>query len=250
MIARWLYFDVPYAEDARIMRAIFGFSDAENKTDAAVIYPCKDIPEAIAKMEAISGTKHIALTKELVYVYPLDIRHGLAGIVRELADKQGCDFSRQIPKRYYPPSERLLLYSPFDDGSAEQKLDKPAAMDRVNELEQEAADEASYGDMLPVLKALRHALRLSVTHFGWASPQTLHVMYNMQRACRATGNDDNIFEANYLVLQFIYAFTNDPPSKSAWEKNRGLVDEFEKLFSSPADKPFATMFRTAFILLE
>jgi hypothetical protein len=248
MTARWLYFEIPYAQDANLMRALFGYTDAEGSLATEIFYPCRDIPEAIQKMEACCKEKSISIDRTLVYVDPLDMRHGLAGVVRELADKHERDFSRHIPGIYYPPHNQRLLYSPFNDGSSEMNLDKPGAIDRVVELETEAVEEYGQGDMLTVLGGLRHALRLSVIHLGWNSPHTLRVLFNVQKACRATGSQENIFEANFLLFQFTSALLDHATPKSHWESHRELSEKVAAFLEQEGEVALATIFRGAFLV--
>jgi hypothetical protein len=249
MKALWLYFDVPYTMDSSIMRAIFGFEEKGNIAGIN-IYPCKDIPEAIRKMETICKEKKLSITKELVYVIPLDLRHGLAGIVREFADKHECNFSRQIPSALYPPAEQLLLYSAYDEASSEMKLDKPAASERVAELERKANEESAYGDMLPVFSALRQAIRLSVTHFGWNSPITVHPLVNMILACAGTGNDENIFESVFLVKQLVCAMNDTSAAKTNWSGHEQLPAELAGILIKYGHTELAAELQQAFTKLK
>jgi hypothetical protein len=224
MKANWLYFDIPYAEGSSIMRAHYGYTDHTGAVQAESIYPLRDIPGAIERFTAICKEKNVTLGKDVVYVYPLDMRHALAGIVLEQSEKNGCGFSRQIPKASYPSPGKLLLYSPFDDGSAEIKLDQQGASARIMELEAETDEEFSYGDMLPVLGKLRYTLRLSVTHFGWNHPATMNVIVNFILACKSTGNDENLFESFFVVRQLVHGMRTTG-SKSAWAGYEALPGE-------------------------
>ncbi|HEY6159755.1 MAG TPA: hypothetical protein VI112_00990 [Bacteroidia bacterium] len=250
MNAQWIFFDVPYAEDASKMRGILGYSNGSG-TDCHFTYPCKDVPDAIAQLEKIAADNGISMGKEMLLVYPLDMRHGLAWAVKENADKKGWGFSRHIPAGQYPDPNKLILYSHFDNGSSEMTLDKPSASLRIIELQGEALDEMSDGDMLPVMGILRHALSLSVTHEGWVNSDTLMTLYLLLNAFARTGNPDNINEGHFLVKQALMAITSRLPGPGTPGNDRlaANLDKIAAAVENNDDVPLGMIVRSTAMML-
>jgi hypothetical protein len=221
--ALWLYFDIPYASDATSMRALLGYQD-QTKISVLKIDQCKDIPEAVSKAQAEAAQKGISIDKSITLVIPLDERMGLAWPVREVADKNSWQFSRHIPSGQFPPAEDLILYSSYNNGSREMNMEKEVAQKEIMDLNEKAQGDFAYGDMLPVMTALRQAMSLSVHHFGWASPMAGYTLRNLMYSFRATGNSDNEFEGKFLVMQMIAAFKSSAPSRAAWNGSEFLLD--------------------------
>jgi hypothetical protein len=220
----WLYFDIPYASDATAMRALFGYQDQAKNTSVLKITECKDIPDAVSKMQSEAAQRNITIDNSLTLVIPLDERMGLAWPVREVADKNSWQYSRHIPSGQFPPAEELILYSSYNNGSREMNMEKEAARKEVMDLNEKAQGDFAYGDMLPVMTALRQAMSLSVHHFGWASPMAAYTLRNLMYSFRATGNSDNEFEGKFLVMQMIAAFKSSSPSRASWNGSEFLMD--------------------------
>ncbi|MFL5730840.1 MAG: hypothetical protein ACJ75J_15230 [Cytophagaceae bacterium] len=220
----WLYFDVPYAEGANAMRALFGYSDDNKNIQVISIEGCKDIPDAVSKAEAEATQKKITIDHSLVLVIPLDDRMGLAWPVREMADNKKYEFSRHIPSNQFPAPAKLILYSAYNNGSREVTMEKEVAQQKIHELNEQAKQEFSGGDMLPVMTLLRHAMSLSVQHFGWTHPLTGFTLRNLMYCFRGTGNGDNEFEGKFLVLQMIEAFNASPPSRTSWQDSDFILE--------------------------
>ena len=220
----WLYFDVPYADDAKHMRALFGYRDEKNEISVLTIEECKDIPQAVAKTEAEAAKKNISIDSTFTLVIPLDERMGLAWPVREQADNKKWEFSRHSPSAQFPASEKLILYSSFNTGSREMTMEKSIAQQQIQDLNEEAKEGFSGGDMLPVMTALRHAMNLSVQHFGWTHPMAAYTIRNLMYSFSATGNANNEFEGKFLVQQMMSAFKASPPARASWEGSEFLFD--------------------------
>jgi hypothetical protein len=250
MKAQWIFFDVPYAEDASKMRGILGFSNGSG-TDCEFASPCKDVPDAIAQLEKIAGDKGISIEKNITLVYPLDMRHGLAWAVKENADKKGWQFSRHIPAGQYPDPGKLFLYSHFDNGSSEMTLDKPSASLRIIELQGEALDAMNDGDMLPVMGTLRHALSLSVTHEGWANSDTLMTLYLLLNAFARTGNPDNLTEGHFLVRQALMAINSRLPGPGTPGNDRlaANLNKIAAAVENNGDAPLGIITRSTAMIL-
>lgn len=217
MIPVWLYFDIPYADDASAMRALLAFVNNGHEIIVTDIKSCTDIKDAVEKAKEEISKNGTPAGENFTLVYPLDDRMGLAWPVKDIADKENWKFSRHIPSDLYPPKEKLILYSASDDGSSESKLSQVDAQRKVLDLNEEARQLFSGGDMLPVMSVLRHALKLSVWHFGWTSPGTALSLRNLQYAFRGTGNRDNELEGIFLAGQLIHGFTQGKASRKDWD---------------------------------
>ena len=191
----------------------------------------------------------ISIDANLTLVYPLDDRHGLAYAVKEQTEKNNWNFSRQIPSSNYPDAKNLIMYSAFDDGSNEINLEKGAARTKILELNDSALSEFESGDMLPVMGILRQALRLSVMHFEWTHPLTLSIINNMVYTFGRTGNHENEYEGKFLLLQFVNAMMNNPPSMEIWQDSLKQIDEMVAYQESNGNVDMATALNTIKIFI-
>lgn len=197
--ARWLFLEVPYAEDATKMHAVLGFTDpAASSVQCLVKDDLPDIPAAIEALTSVGKTAGIQFDSSLVLVIPLDNRMMLASIVREQADKQGCNFSRHIPAEFYPnPADFPFITA---TGSAEDTLKPDFVRERLSNLYDEGEGEVERpGGLLDAMGPLRHALRLGVHHFGWNHFGTVYVLRDLAGTYIGTGADENMRECLFLV---------------------------------------------------
>jgi hypothetical protein len=249
MKALWLYFDVPYEEGATKMRGLLAY-DVGGKISVLKAESCKDIPETVQKLETLAKQNGIVVDNTLTAIYPQDHRHGIAWPVKEKADERGWQFSRQIPIGQYPDAQDLILYSPFDNGSLEMNFDLPSAKAKVLELNAEARNEFSDGDMLPVMGKLRHAMYVSVRYFGWTAPPTVYTLRNFLAVLQAVGNSESENEGIFLVKQFIYAFMHNPPEKEEWEGSAPVIESLAQFLQNSGQFELAVGVRALMVYVQ
>ncbi len=200
--ALWLRFDIPYPEDATIMRADLGFRDGTS-VGSIPIEGMMDIPGTVEAALKISSARNFVVSPDFTLVIPLDSRHGVAWVVKEEADKRSYAFSRHIPPHAIPSMNAYPRFATVT-GSPEDDLPAAEAKALVIRLNTEAQEFFSTGmDMPDAMSCLRHALQTASKHMGWTNPAMVYTLRNFGYVMRATGNDENLNE--FLCLSRILA---------------------------------------------
>lgn len=234
--ALWLRFDIPYAEEATIMRAHLAFREGHSiRTIALENLP--DIPLALERAMKTTTEQKITIGPEFTLVYPLDSRHGVAWAVKEEADKHSFQFSRHIPPDAVPDVEAYPGFAEIT-GSPEDKLSRDDSRALVMRLNAEAQEFFSTGMDLPdAMSSLRHALQVASARLGWNDPAMVYALRNFGYVMRATGNDENL--AEFLCLSRILAvrLTSSPAAPGTWDAdNVGLLEQTAGLCATSGDE--------------
>lgn len=237
--ALWLRFDIPYAEDASVMRADLGFRDGDS-VRRIPIEKQSDIPGTVDTALRVASERKLIVGTDFTLVYPLDSRHGVAWAVKEESDKRSFQFSRHIPSNGMPtPAD----YPRFADttGSREDHLSREEARALVVRLNTEAQEFFSTGmDMPDAMSCLRHALQAASKHLGWTDPIMTYSLRNFGYVMRATGNAENLQE--FLSLAGILAseLGDNSPTPGVWDKEGGnLLEQTAGLCATSGDEPTA-----------
>jgi hypothetical protein len=203
MIAHWMRLDIPYNQNATLMKGVLGFSMLRGgiiSLETLAEEGCKGIPETIGILLAKASAEGITIGNPFTIVFPLDPRHDLAWIVKEEADKRGWNYARQVPSENAPPIDAFIPFVSRATGSKDDALPAEAARRSILHLNNEALLQYQSGmDLLDAIGNLRHALQLAWQHFGWASQEAAYTLRNLAFVYRGTGSLDNEREAIWLL---------------------------------------------------
>jgi len=87
--------DVPYADDGTLMRATLLCFDPGFRQFP--VDGVANIPAGIEAAVSLAEANTIPLDAQTTLVYPLDDRHGLAGVVLDESQRRGWKFARHVP---------------------------------------------------------------------------------------------------------------------------------------------------------
>lgn len=222
---RWIRLDIPYQSDGSKMRAVVGHSPDGGKLSTIVSDYYDNIPNIINALNDLFKQLNLATDNTTVLAYPLDGRMNLAWVVKEAADKEGWEFSRHVPRQFYPGIDVVCSFELEDTGSEQDSWAAGPAQKEIFSLNNAAQEDYQGSDMPSAMSNLRQALQLAIKHFGWGSPGTAYSLTNFGHVMRATGNDDNLHEVKSAIERMLHHWDNELPSTAEWEGASSILEQ-------------------------
>lgn len=230
-VGNWIRLDIPYAPDAKHVRAVLVYTDKHGVKGFNKIKTLNSSNLTHLFDEILAEAEHfgIQFNQNTTLVFPPDSRHGIAREMSEWAQQHKMKFSRYVPQLMSLPIDFETEFENFETGSLEDHLTPHEAGSLVSTLNNNALNSFQQGDIQEALTHIRHAMWLSLRHFYWFHPASLFTLKNFGHIVAATNHRQN--EAAYLalILKLIYLWKDIEPDTDIWFNSDDLFNDLATL---------------------